>query len=117
MFNRAPHKPKDIDFDAEARALWERLNLDPKTKSGSDHWNPVDPIFRHPNGGGVIYVGNQTAASDIQMLRFVYARNTKEFINDLYILFRKLGITHVVNCTHGDGKSNKICVIFLFFSL
>lgn len=79
-------KVSTMDFDEEARNLWTRLNLDPATKKGSDHWNPTDPIWRHPTGGGTIYVGNQTAAQDIGMLR-------------------ALGITSVVNCTHGTGRS------------
>jgi hypothetical protein len=57
-----------IDFDAEARMLWERLNLDPKSRQ-SGHWNALDSIFRHPEGGGIIYVGNQTAAENISLLK------------------------------------------------
>lgn len=72
-----------LDFDAEARSLFTRLNIDPKTKSNS-LYNPVDPIWRHPTGGGTIYVGNQTAAESLAMLQ-------------------SLGITRVVNCTHGHG--------------
>ena len=74
MFGQKKSASKDLDYDAEAVALWERLNLDPKTRS-SGHWNPVDPIFRHPVGGGTIYVGNQSAASDLQMLRYYYINN------------------------------------------
>lgn len=73
----------DLDFDEEARKLWARLNLDPNTKTGSQ-WNALDAIYRHPTGGGSIYVGNQSAASDFNMLR-------------------SHNITSVVNCTHGDS--------------
>jgi hypothetical protein len=73
----------DPDFDEEARNLWARLNLDPKTKGG-DQWNALDAIYRHATGGGSIYVGNQTAAQDINILS-------------------RHNITHVVNCTHGDS--------------
>ena len=45
----------------------------------------MDPIWRHPEGGGTIYVGNQTAASSIDLLR-------------------AHGITHVVNCTIGTSQ-------------
>ena len=48
-------------------------------------WNPVDPIWRHPEGGGTIYVGNQTAASSLPLLR-------------------SHGITRVVNCTIGASQ-------------
>lgn len=58
-----------IDFDAEARALWERLNLDPESRT-TGQWNALDSIFRHPTGGGIIYVGNQTAAESLTMLRY-----------------------------------------------
>ena len=81
MFGSLKSSSKEMDFDQEARDLWARLNLDPRTKTG-DQWNPIDPIFRHHSGGGTIYVGNQTAASDIRILK-------------------QCGITRVVNCTHG----------------
>lgn len=58
----------DLNFDDEAHALWARLNLDPNTKKG-EQWNPTDPIYKHPTGGGTIYVGNQSAAGDLNMLR------------------------------------------------
>lgn len=77
----------DIDFDAEARALWKRLNLDPNTQLTGE-WNAVDPIYRHPTGGGTIYVGNQSAAKDLYLLE-------------------GHGITAVVNCTQGLGESTK----------
>mmetsp|Transcript_29951 Transcript_29951/g.41155 ORF Transcript_29951/g.41155 Transcript_29951/m.41155 type:complete len:200 (+) Transcript_29951:22-621(+) len=73
-----------LDFDEEAKQLWEKLNLDP-TSRRNGQWNPVDSIWRHPVGGGTIYVGNQTAAENITLLR-------------------SYGITHVVNCTHGESK-------------
>jgi hypothetical protein len=73
-----------IDFDAEARALWERLNLDSKSRT-TGQWNALDAIFKHPTGGGIIYVGNQTAAES-------------------YTILRSRGITRVVNCTHGESK-------------
>lgn len=68
-----------IDFDAEARALWERLNLDPKSRT-TGQWNALDSIYRHPSGGGIIYVGNQTAAENLSLLRY-------ETINDFVRTF------------------------------
>ena len=90
-----------LDFDEEAKALWERLNLDPASRKNGQ-WNPIDSIWRwwkhfkqflsvnikltnllllsilsiyffsirHPVGGGTIYVGNQTAAENIALLRY-----------------------------------------------
>ena len=75
----------DIDFDEEARALWARLNIDKNSLSGN-HWNAVDPIWRHPTTKGTIYVGNQTAAQNLGHLQ-------------------SLGISHVVNCTGGSSAS------------
>mmetsp|Transcript_21746 Transcript_21746/g.36378 ORF Transcript_21746/g.36378 Transcript_21746/m.36378 type:complete len:199 (-) Transcript_21746:245-841(-) len=76
--------PTNLDFDDEARSLWQKLNLDPASHNAG-MWNPVDPIWRHPEGGGTIYVGNQTAAESMSILR-------------------QHGITHIVNCTYGDSK-------------
>eukprot|EP01032_Pedospumella_encystans_P019823 gene19823-22532_t len=84
--SRAPAQKAaaNLDFDDEARALWDRLNLDPSSRKAG-MWNPVDSIWRHPEGGGTIYVGNQTAAENINLLR-------------------THNITHVVNCTYGESK-------------
>jgi hypothetical protein len=41
---------QQLDFDAEARALWARLNLDPNSRTHG-HWNALDSIYRHPTGG------------------------------------------------------------------
>lgn len=68
MFSRKS-ATKELDFNEEARALWARLNLDPGAVNGNQ-WNPVDPIWKHPQTGGVIYVGNQTAAQDLRLLRY-----------------------------------------------
>lgn len=68
-----------LDFDDEARKLWARLNLDP-TAINVGPYNAMDPLWRHPQTGGTFYVGNQTAAMNIELLL-------------------KNGVTHVVNCT------------------
>lgn len=60
--------PNMLDFDDEARALWDRLNLDPSSRKAG-LWNPLDSIWRHPEGGGTIYVGNQTAAENLTLLK------------------------------------------------
>jgi hypothetical protein len=66
------------------RNLWTRLNLDPTSRT-TGQWNALDSIYRHPQGLGTIYVGNQTAAESYSMLR-------------------SHGITRVVNCTFGESK-------------
>lgn len=87
-------KTETLDFDEEGRKLYASLNIDfSQVKSGP--YNSLDPIWKHPTTGGTIYVGNQTAASSLDVLR---AHN----------------IISVVNCTSGpsqlpnyhDGKMN-----------
>mmetsp|Transcript_19324 Transcript_19324/g.17551 ORF Transcript_19324/g.17551 Transcript_19324/m.17551 type:complete len:196 (+) Transcript_19324:39-626(+) len=75
---------KAIDYDEEGRQLLARLNLTVKN-TGTSMWNPLDPIYKHPTGGGTIYVGNQNAAENINLLR-------------------AYSITHIVNCTYGFSK-------------
>eukprot|EP00929_Paragymnodinium_shiwhaense_P070739 TRINITY_DN35864_c0_g1_i1.p1 TRINITY_DN35864_c0_g1~~TRINITY_DN35864_c0_g1_i1.p1 ORF type:complete len:306 (+),score=24.52 TRINITY_DN35864_c0_g1_i1:161-1078(+) len=70
---------RNLDFDEEARKLWARLNLDPSQVS-SGPFNALDPIWRHPKTGATIYIGNQMAASSLELLQ-------------------KHQVTHVVNCT------------------
>jgi hypothetical protein len=70
---------ESIDFDAEGRVLWAKINLDPLNKGGIE-MSPIDPIFRHPIGAGTIYVGGSKAAKNLKLLT-------------------DLGITSVVNCT------------------
>lgn len=70
---------RTTNYDDEARKLWARLNLDP-TKDNNGPYNSLDPIWRHPETGGTIYVGNEVAAKSLNILQ---GHN----------------ITHVVNCT------------------
>lgn len=82
---------RQLDFDEEARKLWARLNLDP-SQVNNGPFNALDPLWRHPQTGGTFFVGNQMAASSLDLLM-------------------KHNITHVVNCTdsmplyhEGSGK-------------
>lgn len=72
-----------VDFDAEAKALFSRLNLE-GTVSATGHstsvYNHMDAIWRDPATGGTIFVGNQSAAQ-----------------NKAFLVSN--GVTHVVNCT------------------
>lgn len=57
---------REVDFDEEAKKLWASLNLiGTATRPGI--YNAMDPIWRDPNTGGVIYVGNQSAAQNKAM--------------------------------------------------
>ncbi len=78
------NKKEDMNFDEEAVKLFQKLNIDP-SKFNSGHYNPLDPIYKHPTTSGVIYVGNQNAAQSISLMN-------------------SLNITHVVNCTSGHSQ-------------
>jgi len=71
----------------EGKALLQRLANHGKAGAlgGGSRWNTMDAIWSDPVGKGVIYVGNQTAAQSLPLLR-------------------EHGVTHVLNCTHGDYK-------------
>lgn len=75
------------DFDAEARKLFKALNLaaDGSGKPRSQY-NSLDPIYKHPTSGGVVYVGNIGAAQTLTELR-------------------AHGITRVVNCQDKTSKN------------
>lgn len=60
FFSRRPVHKETLDFDDEARKLWAKLNLDPDSRSNG-RWNAVDPIYKHPTGNGIIYVGETHA--------------------------------------------------------
>ena len=105
-FGTSSKKP---DFDEEALKLFKKLNLDPSgdaSKSfGSRRYNNLDPVWRHPKTGAIVFVGNRTAASSAKIL----AEN---------------GVTRVVNCTdnmpnflEGKGKVKYFrFVIYRYFS-
>lgn len=67
------------DYDDEAHKLWARLNLDPN-KDTNGTFKSLDPVWRHPQSGGTLYVGNEVAAKTLSLLQ-------------------GHGISHVVNCT------------------
>ena len=58
---------QELDFDDEAKKLFARLNLDANGSGRPGSYNPMDPIYRDPTTGGVIFVGNQTAAQNKAM--------------------------------------------------
>ncbi len=72
-----------IDFDKEGRKLLaSMLNL--KTLNSSN-WDNLNAIWRNPHTGGVIYVGDNHCAKNINSIR-------------------SYNITHIVNCTHGPTQ-------------
>eukprot|EP00606_Chrysophyceae_sp_TOSAG23-5_P001484 GSChrysophyteH2.ASY1.ANO1.532.1 assembled CDS len=70
-----------IDYDQAGRDAMAKLGVDASTKDEQGH---LTPIWRHPTGGGSIYVGNVYVAESLSILQ-------------------RFGIGAVVNCTHGHG--------------
>ena len=97
MFARAKSQSREkLDFDEEAQKLFKSLNLKPCEVGGD--YNYLDPIWRHPTSGGILYIGNQTAAQDLH----VQAQHK---------------VTHIVNCTadmpnYHEGKPGKFYLRF-----
>ena len=58
------------DYDDEARKLWSSLGLDALGQGvpARHSYNALDAIYRDAATGGVVYVGNQTAASSRKVL-------------------------------------------------
>ena len=79
-----------VDFDEEARKLYARLNLDPSKPA-------LNEIWKHPSGG-TLYVGNETAARELQLLR-------------------QYGIAHVVNCTNNLPLYHENDITYLRFTI
>ena len=71
-------KSREQGSESRVAQLLTALNLDPATEPGA-RWSDVSAVFRHPSGGGVVYIGNQTAAESVEVLK-------------------KHGITRIVNC-------------------
>ncbi len=67
-----------LNFDDEARKLFRKLGIDPSVRTSL--YAPLDVIWKSEGSSAAIYVGNQTAARDAQLLK-------------------NHGITHIVNCT------------------
>jgi len=68
-----------MDYSKEAAKLWEKLGINPDQINEGRGFNPVDVIYRSPEGG-CIYVGGERVARDLELLR-------------------EKKITAVVNCT------------------
>jgi len=71
------------DYNEEARKLFAKLNLQPCSRH---RWSCLDAIWRHPEAGAAVYVGNYVAASN---------RKTLD----------ERGITCVVNCQDQDSQN------------
>ncbi|CAE7203203.1 unnamed protein product [Symbiodinium necroappetens] len=81
--------PADVtkrpDYDEEARKLFAALNLPVSGAASSESsrlhgYNNLDAVWKHPTTGAQVFIGNQTASVQRDILR-------------------QNGITHIVNCT------------------
>ena len=77
-FQQNERSPPEIDFDIEGnQKLTDKLKVELRKKSAYSHANPV---YKHSETGGIVYVGDIYAASDASLLA-------------------QLGVTGIVNCT------------------
>lgn len=100
----------DKQFSEEAQRIFESLHLEPETRQ---RYHDLDAIYRNPETGGTVYVGNKNAASNWELLQ---EKNIKRVVNcttDLpnyfseedgmeYFQFRIAGWMQEV----GDSRSN-----------
>ena len=97
----------DLDFDAEARALWARLGIDPNSKTPG--YNDLDPVYKHP-GGGSIYVGEANTSKQTHSLiptdrsTYVFFNTGNQTAASSLAMLESHRISHVVNCTSGSSK-------------
>ena len=107
--------PADVtkrpDYDEEARKLFAALNLPVSGAASSESsrlhgYNNLDAVWKHPTTGAQVFIGNQTASVQRDILR-------------------QNGITHIVNCTSDmanafQGKDGSIAYfrfdLYKFFS-
>ena len=75
---------RHTDYDEEGRKLFRQMNLEPVGKRS--RYSNLDPIWKDPTTGAVVYVGNYQAASD---------RRTLE----------ERGINAIVNCQEESSKN------------
>lgn len=57
-----------IDFDEQGRLLLQQINLD---TNSIGLWDALNAIYVHTIGKGIIYVGNQYAANNLSLLKYV----------------------------------------------
>ena len=58
-------RARDEDWDAEARKLLGRVNVSLQSRTAFNH---LDCIYQHPTTQAKLFVGNQTAARNVQLL-------------------------------------------------
>ena len=68
-------KARDEDWDAEARKLLGRVNVSLQSRTAFNH---LDCIYQHPTTQAKLFVGNQTAARNVQLLE---AENIYRIVN------------------------------------
>ena len=74
---------QELDYAAEGEKLLALVGL--QGAGAPERYAPANPIWKHPETGALLYVGNAGIASDARALA-------------------SLGITRVVYCQEADGK-------------
>eukprot|EP00449_Zooxanthella_nutricula_P059285 CAMPEP_0198562778 /NCGR_PEP_ID=MMETSP1462-20131121/97706_1 /TAXON_ID=1333877 /ORGANISM="Brandtodinium nutriculum, Strain RCC3387" /LENGTH=187 /DNA_ID=CAMNT_0044293713 /DNA_START=17 /DNA_END=577 /DNA_ORIENTATION=+ len=74
----------EVDYALEGEKLLSAVNLG--SAAAPPRYSPCDPLWRHPETGATLFVGNQSMASNRDALR-------------------KQGISRVVNCQDQDGRN------------
>uniref|UniRef100_A0A7S3K2Z8 protein-tyrosine-phosphatase n=1 Tax=Aureoumbra lagunensis TaxID=44058 RepID=A0A7S3K2Z8_9STRA len=65
---RTPRTPHDHDWDAEARELFLRLNIENLSEQRRHKYRNLDAVYAHPKTNAKLYIGNQTAARSESVL-------------------------------------------------
>jgi hypothetical protein len=73
----------DHDYAQAGRELLQRVNLE--LDGAPERYAPANPIWRHPDSGGTLFVGNASIAGDRQALA-------------------QLRISRIVFCQDSDGR-------------
>ena len=82
-------RARDEDWDAEASKLLGRVNVSLQSRTAFNH---LDCIYQHPTTQAKLFVGNQTAARNVQLLQ---AEN----------IFRIVNCQEVTSCNFFEGDA------------
>ena len=82
-------KARDEDWDAEAKKLLGRVNVSLQSRTAFNH---LDCIYQHPTTQAKLFVGNQTAARNVQLLE---AEN----------IFRIVNCQELTSCNFFEGDA------------
>ena len=85
---------EQLNFDDEARKLFKSLQSELTDKLGSKY-NNLDPIYKSPINGAVVYVGNQTASQSRDTLDSRNITNVVNTTDNIPCFFEDKGINYL----------------------